>query len=690
MRLSLLKKMLLYILGPTVLGLVVLTAVSGYIAKKDFTEQTDVQLMELATVQANELNNIFNYLKGIAFTTSRLNTVRTFAEAAAENQNSEEFKERQIYVSDYLTKSKNEYPDIHTSYVTDNKGIIIANTQKKSIGLDVSQYKSIKTALSGNVGIEGRMSSSTGRFSAYVSVPVVSENKTVGTLSFIVDLATMHAKTTGLLNITPGMRAYVYNENFDIMMDNEPEFIGTNDLSLPHIKEVMQKKNGRTQFVFEDVESVGHFAVIEDYGWFVFVDTPYVEYIEKANELIYNIIILAVVIILIASVIIFLVARNISSAMKEGAEIALYVAAGNLEIKPEKKADMMKTLERGDEIADLARGMGIMIENLAKTVKEAEAATKNAEKSLIEAEAAQQAANEAAEKASLARKEGLLDAARQLEGIVDIVASASEELSSQIELSTNSVGDQALKIEATATSMEEMNTTIIEVAKNAVSSAEITDTTREKAIAGADVTKKCMDAITNVREDSLTLRSNMSALAEHAQSINTVMGVISDIADQTNLLALNAAIEAARAGEAGRGFAVVADEVRKLAEKTLTSTTDVANAISAIQLSTEENVKQVDIAVRGIEQATELANLSGEALNDILEMADLSAAGVRTIATASEEQSSTVEEITSSIELINNTAKETKNAMNEASIAVLSLSTQAQELSNIVQELKNS
>ncbi len=97
----------------------------------------------------------------------------------------------------------------------------------------------------------------------------------------------------------------------------------------------------------------------------------------------------------------------------------------------------------------------------------------------------------------------------------------------------------------------------------------------------------------------------------------------------------------------------------------------------------------MDIAVRGIEEATNLATQSGEALQDILEMADLSAAGVRTIATASEEQSSTVEEITSAIDIINNTAKETKNAMNEASLAVISLSTQAQELSNIINNLKN-
>jgi methyl-accepting chemotaxis protein len=277
--------------------------------------------------------------------------------------------------------------------------------------------------------------------------------------------------------------------------------------------------------------------------------------------------------------------------------------------------------------------------------------------------------------------------AAEASAVADRMASAAQELSSQIEESASSAQTQRHRIQDTAAAMEEMNATILEVAKNATQTATSAGNARNKAGDGAALVGEVVKAVLSVRDEAEALTGNMHDLGTKAQGIGTVLSVISDIADQTNLLALNAAIEAARAGEAGRGFAVVADEVRKLAEKTMQATDEVGQAITGIQQGTRDTVARVERAVTAVAQAAGLAERSGETLSEIVALVEAAGDQVSSIATAAEQQSATSEEINRAVDEVNHLAAESADAMAQSNQAVAELAELAQRLNSLIGEL---
>jgi len=282
----------------------------------------------------------------------------------------------------------------------------------------------------------------------------------------------------------------------------------------------------------------------------------------------------------------------------------------------------------------------------------------------------------------------ILRAARDAEEIANRVAAASEELATQVEEVSRGAERQRERVESTASAMTQMNASVLEVARNAGEASGQSENTRLKADEGAQLVNNVVRSINDVNTAAHSLQNNMTELGQQAESIGGVINIITDIADQTNLLALNAAIEAARAGEAGRGFAVVADEVRKLAEKTMQATQEVGGNIKAIQHSASANIDEVINAVNNIEQVTELANASGQALRKIVELAAANSSVVASIAAAAEEQSATSEEINRAIDEINRIAADTTNGMMQSAAAVQDLSQQAQELQRVMEGLQ--
>ena len=370
--------------------------------------------------------------------------------------------------------------------------------------------------------------------------------------------------------------------------------------------------------------------------------------------------------------------RSITAPLGRVVGFAEAVAKGNL--------NAALSEHRGDELGKLADAIRSMVASLKERIEEAAHKSEAADAAAREAQEAMRTAEAAGKKAEAGRA-SILQAAEQLQQVVEVVTSASEELSAQIDQSSKGADIQTQRAGEAATAMEQMTASVIEVASNAAAASQSAETTRLKAQAGSGVVQQAVREINQVQQQSTIVKNDMTQLDKQAESIGQIMNVISDIADQTNLLALNAAIEAARAGEAGRGFAVVADEVRKLAEKTMTATKEVGDAIKGIQSGTRQTAANLDLTVKTIGEATRLATESGHSLDEILHLVEDVASQVQTIATAAEEQSAASEQISHSVEEVNTISSETSQAMNQASEAVAELANQAQRLKELIDNM---
>lgn len=252
----------------------------------------------------------------------------------------------------------------------------------------------------------------------------------------------------------------------------------------------------------------------------------------------------------------------------------------------------------------------------------------------------------------------------------------------QIAVSSEEVAAQTGTV---ATASEEMSATSMEIAQNCCLAAESSRQGSNLAIEGVSVVQETVAGMSRIAEKVKQSATTVESLGSRSEQIGEIVGTIEDIADQTNLLALNAAIEAARAGEQGRGFAVVADEVRALAERTTRATKEIGQMIRAIQVETKGAVASMQEGVQEVERGTRDAARSGEALGNISNQIDAVSEQINQIATAAEQQMATTNEITGNIQQITEVVQLSAGSSHDSADAARRLQGHAGELHRLVE-----
>jgi methyl-accepting chemotaxis protein len=275
----------------------------------------------------------------------------------------------------------------------------------------------------------------------------------------------------------------------------------------------------------------------------------------------------------------------------------------------------------------------------------------------------------------------LTDNSNQLVSAANEVASSSEQMS-------RGAQDQTNQVTQVSTAIEEMTATILQSSKNAGEATDASKNASDTATGGGQVVSETIQGMQKIASVVRESADSIGKLAKSADQIGEIIGVIDDIADQTNLLALNAAIEAARAGEQGRGFAVVADEVRKLAERTGKATGEITDMIKGIQQETTEAVESMESGIKEVDNGRELADKAGNSLNEIVNMSQQVMDMIQQIATASEEQSAAAEQISKNVESISAITRQTASGAEQSASAAEELNRQAEGMKEMVSRFK--
>ena len=541
---------------------------------------------------------------------------------------------------------------------TDEYGRVLASSDEKRVGMSVADSPAFKTALDGRDAVGAALPGPDKNALVPFAVPVILDGKTRGVLMAMVDFSKLGEKFVAPIRIGKLGYAFVATGVGEVMYHPDGAEIMVPVASTSLTPKMVKWRNGIYEYSWSGQDWIALYETDEQSNWTVIVKAQGGEVFAAIHDIAGSTIMLTVGSSVFFAVMLFLLVHYLIASLRRTVAFAEAVAGGEL--------DRSLDIRSGDEVGMLASALRHMVGNLREMIASSRRSEQDALEQSERAAAAMREAEASRQEAESARRQGLQEASRQLGSLVEGLAGHVETLRGRLEQAAAGADGQYRSSQENAQAMTSMNESVRAVAESAAAAAAGSSHAREMAMNGQRVVSGVAESISRVNHSAEALKESLNSLGKKAEGIGHIMNVITDIADQTNLLALNAAIEAARAGEAGRGFAVVADEVRKLAEKTMKATQEVDEVVKAIQIGTRDNIRMMEDTASVVESTAGLASQAGESLCEIVKTVEESAVQVEHITGVSRSQSEISVGITGNIESVGNVAEETSRLMGEA------------------------
>jgi len=627
---SIKAKLIMAIVALVFVALSVLGIANYWNANKMLTARIESNLMRSAENNADRISNWLDEHKNYVTLIGHAPTVNGWEMDKALSYMSSELKRNPVYLRQLMIDSKGE--------ATYSDG--------KKTSLAERDY--FKQAVTGKVVIGDPVLSKADKVNIIVAAaPIVKNGAINGVFAATIKLDSV-IKLVSEIKASKTGYAYVIQKDGLIIFHPQQEMAMKVNLlkdekvsaSLKEATAKMVKgETGLARYSFNGDDKFIAYRPIPGTSWSLAINVPVDEVNEDLNKLKWTSVIIAVIVLGVSVMVAIWVASGITRPLNLMKNMIQDIAHG--------EGDLTKRLDESsqDELGETARYFNQFIGKLHSLIGQISQTTVQ-----------------------------LATASSQLHSTAEQMATGAEEVAAQAA--------------TVATAGEEMSATSGDIAQNCSMAAEGSRQASDAAVSGARVVDETITVMNSISEKVRETAKTVESLGSRSEQIGDIVGTIQDIADQTNLLALNAAIEAARAGEQGRGFAVVADEVRALAERTTRATKEISEMIRAIQGETKGAVAAMEAGVDEVEKGGQKAADSGRALESILSQINEVTMQINQVATAAEEQTATTSEISNNMHQITDVVSNTSRGAQETSQAAIRLSELSEELRSVVSQFK--